>query len=179
MGKKVFIPVLSAVIAVVLYWAVLMPSHSMDLPVPRGTSMLMLEVERSQGINGKEQVCPVLVVSMLKWTPFVTALMVSLLSIHCKTCTVPKNLEILWECEFFPLILSPNNIKWNKIHFIYSYLDGVFYLTYISSLFGKKATFNTVDFHALEQWFPKSGLVTWDFMWVAWENFSIFVSFQH
>lgn len=37
-----FIPVLSAVIAVVLYWADMMPSHSMDLPVPRGTSMLML-----------------------------------------------------------------------------------------------------------------------------------------
>lgn len=37
-----FTPVLSAVIAVVLYWADMMPSHSMDLPVPRGTSMLML-----------------------------------------------------------------------------------------------------------------------------------------
>lgn len=37
-----FIPVLSAVIAVVLHWADMMPSHSMDLPVPRGTSMLML-----------------------------------------------------------------------------------------------------------------------------------------
>lgn len=40
-----FIPVLSAVIAVVLYWADMMPSHSMDLPVPRGTSMLMLNGE--------------------------------------------------------------------------------------------------------------------------------------
>lgn len=37
-----FIPVLSAVIAVVLHWADMMPSHSMDLPVPRGTSMPML-----------------------------------------------------------------------------------------------------------------------------------------
>lgn len=38
-----FIPVLSAVIAVVLHWADMMPSHSMDLPVPRRTSMLMLD----------------------------------------------------------------------------------------------------------------------------------------
>lgn len=37
-----FIPVLSAAIAVVLHWADMMPSHSMDLPVPRCTSMLML-----------------------------------------------------------------------------------------------------------------------------------------
>lgn len=35
------IPFLSAVIAVVLHWADMMPSHSMDLPVPRGTSMVM------------------------------------------------------------------------------------------------------------------------------------------
>lgn len=43
MGTFFFIPVLSAVIALVLYWAAMMPSHSMDLPVPRGTSMLMLD----------------------------------------------------------------------------------------------------------------------------------------
>lgn len=48
-----FIPVLSAVIAVVLYWADMMPSHSMDLPVPRGTSMLMLD----GNMQFQEKVC--------------------------------------------------------------------------------------------------------------------------
>lgn len=41
-----FIPVLSAAFAVVLHWADMMPGHGMDLPVPRGTSILMLAAKR-------------------------------------------------------------------------------------------------------------------------------------
>ena len=54
------IPVLSAAIAVVLHWADTMPSHSMDLPVPRGTSMLVLGVKfPSHGRKTEMQMYPV------------------------------------------------------------------------------------------------------------------------
>lgn len=59
-----FIPVLSAAIAVVLHWADMMPSHSMDLPVPRGTSMLLLDGKGSHHMVQKcadSQTCRVCV----------------------------------------------------------------------------------------------------------------------
>lgn len=60
LDRDFFIPVLSAAIAVVLHWADMMPSHSMDLPVPRGTSMLMQDGKLTpNGTKTELQTCPV------------------------------------------------------------------------------------------------------------------------
>lgn len=52
-----FIPVLSAAFAVVLHWADMMPSHSMDLPVPRGTSILVLAGKQKMHMFVSPVVC--------------------------------------------------------------------------------------------------------------------------
>lgn len=57
----------------------MMPSHSMDLPVPRGTSMLMLGGSHHivQKLKCRCVPCFSDIVSMFKWQAFVSALTVS------------------------------------------------------------------------------------------------------
>lgn len=78
MGTSLFLPCL--LLLLLCSWADMMPSHSMDLPVPRGTSMVL------QAGKVRHVVKLVLwIVSMFLMWDFVSALVVSITSAHTNT----------------------------------------------------------------------------------------------
>lgn len=82
--------------AVVLHWADMMPSHSMDLPVPRGTSMLMLGGNFiSYVTNSAMQMC----VSHSKYVLMYSFCFSSDGKSPCTCCEsqITSNLGCLWE----------------------------------------------------------------------------------
>lgn len=74
----------------------MMPSHSMDLPVPRGTSMLMLDgsLHMVQKLKCRCVPCFSGIVSMFQWPAFVSALTVSPLVYPVKVRPLAKYPQI-------------------------------------------------------------------------------------